>query len=144
MVNIYINKNSSINCYPTLENCLFGAVNLTKNADIDKYKYFGYGIEFDRKGTFSFGNGIGRNGIIFAVDMSPSEHVDNKTTRHISIVGEEPKQEAEDATFTADKKDSIIFTENSKKLYLSLHYNDQIVIYLLMVQKLLNSKLLKL
>ena len=138
MVNIYINKNSSINCYPTLENCLFGAVNLTKNADIDKYKYFGYGIEFDRKGTFSFGNGI-----IFAVDMSPSEHVDNKK-RHISIVGEEPKQEAEDATFTADKKYSIIFTENSKKLYLSLHYNDQIVIYLLMVQKLLNSKLLKL
>ena len=24
---------------PTLENCLFGAVKLTKNADIDKYKY---------------------------------------------------------------------------------------------------------
>ena len=31
---------------PTLKNCLFGAVTLTKNADIDKYKYSGYGIGF--------------------------------------------------------------------------------------------------
>ena len=29
--------------------CLFGSVELTKNADIDKYGYFGYGIEFDKK-----------------------------------------------------------------------------------------------
>ena len=34
--------------YPTLENYLFGSVELTKNADIDKYGYFGYGIGFDR------------------------------------------------------------------------------------------------
>ena len=27
---------------PTLKNCLIGAVTLTKNADIDKYKYSGY------------------------------------------------------------------------------------------------------
>ena len=42
IVNIYIvyeiSKNYSISTYPTLENCLFGAVSLTKNADIDKYK----------------------------------------------------------------------------------------------------------
>ena len=34
---------------PTLKNCLFGAVTLTKNADIDKYGYSGYGIGFDRR-----------------------------------------------------------------------------------------------
>ena len=34
---------------PTLKNCLFGAVTLTKNADIDKYEYFVYGIGFDRR-----------------------------------------------------------------------------------------------
>ena len=34
---------------PTLKNCLFGAVTLTKNADIDKYRYSGYGIGFDRE-----------------------------------------------------------------------------------------------
>ena len=41
-VNIYIiyeiSKNYNISSYTTLENCLFGAVSLTKNADIDKYK----------------------------------------------------------------------------------------------------------
>ena len=54
IVNIYIvyeiSKNYSISTYPTLENYLFGAVSLTKNADIDKYKYSGYGIGFDRGG----------------------------------------------------------------------------------------------
>ena len=39
---------------PTLKNCLFGAVTLTKNADIDKYGYSGYGIGFDRKSSFYF------------------------------------------------------------------------------------------
>ena len=52
IVNIYIvykiSKNQNISIYPILENCLFGAVSLTKNADIDKYKYSGYGIGFDR------------------------------------------------------------------------------------------------
>ena len=38
--------------YPTLENCLFGAISLTKDVDTDKYKYSGYGIGFDRKGKF--------------------------------------------------------------------------------------------
>ena len=52
VVNIYIDyeisTNVNINDYPTLENFLFGAVALTKNADIDKYKYSGYGVGFDR------------------------------------------------------------------------------------------------
>ena len=77
VVNIYIvyeiSKNYSISTYPTLENCLFGAVSLTKNADIDKYKYSGYGIGFDREGEFSFGtSGFGRNCIIFGTDLSSS------------------------------------------------------------------------
>ena len=67
--NIYIvyeitSNYSDIN-YPTLENCLFGSVKLTKNADIDKYGYFGYGIGFVRETSFSFGNEIGKNVIIF-------------------------------------------------------------------------------
>ena len=64
---------------PTLKNCLFGAVTLTKNADIDKYGYSGYGIGFDRRGIFSFpGGGFGQNVSIFGVDMSFSTHIDNK------------------------------------------------------------------
>ena len=73
MANIYIvyeiSKNFDISSYPTLENCLFGTVSLTKNNDIDKCKYSGYGIGFDIKGTFSIGNGFGRNCIAFGVDI---------------------------------------------------------------------------
>ena len=38
----------------TLKNCLFRSVNLTKNADPDKYKYSGYGIRFDSRSELSF------------------------------------------------------------------------------------------
>ena len=57
ILNVYIvykiSKNINISDYPTLENCLFGAAKLTKNTDIDKYGYSGYGIGFDRHGIFS-------------------------------------------------------------------------------------------
>ena len=80
-VNIYIvyelGASRSHNNDPTLKNCLFGAVTLTKNADIEKYS--GYGIEFDRRSSFSFpGGGFGQNVLIFGVDMSFSAHIDNK------------------------------------------------------------------
>ena len=64
IVNIYIvyelgASSSNVND-PTLKNCLFGAVTLTKNADIDKYGYSGYGIGFDRRERFSCpGSGLG-------------------------------------------------------------------------------------
>ena len=83
MVNIYIvyelrTSSSNIND-PTLKNCLFVAVTLTKNADIDKYRYSGYGIGFDRRSSFSFpGGGFGQNIIIFGADMNSSIHIDNK------------------------------------------------------------------
>ena len=88
VVNIYIayelGASSSHNNEPTLKDCLFGAVTLTKNADIDKYGYSGYGIGFDRRSSFSFpGGGFGQNVLIFGVDMSFSAHIDNKKI-HIS------------------------------------------------------------
>ena len=67
---------------------MFGAVNLTKNADISKYRYSRYGIEFDGKGAFSHtSGGFGNNAIIFGIDMSSSVHVDNKK-KDILIFGE--------------------------------------------------------
>ena len=83
VVNIYIvyeldASSSNIND-PTWKNCLFGAVTLTKNIDIDKYGYSRYGIGFERGGSFSFpGGGYGQNVLISGVDMSFSAHVDNK------------------------------------------------------------------
>ena len=77
---------------PTLVNCLFGAVSIIKNADIDKNKYSGYGIGFDRTGIYLLPDGsFGRNVVIFEVDMSSSAHVDNKG-KDILIPGRGPKQ----------------------------------------------------
>ena len=47
-----ISKNINISDYATIENSLFGAAILTKNTDIDKYKYSRYGIGSDRRGSF--------------------------------------------------------------------------------------------
>ena len=83
VINIYIvhelgASSSHIND-PTPKNCLFGAVTLTKNADIDKYGYSGYGIGFHKRGSFSFpGGGYGQNVLVFGVDISFSAHIDNK------------------------------------------------------------------
>ena len=126
IVNIYIVyeiiKNCSISTYPTLENCLFGAVSLTKNADIDQYKYSGYGIGFDRKGEFSFGNGFGRNCIIFGADLSSSSHAINQKN-DILVLGKDFVHGGNGTTIYAKKLYSINFTGNNKKFCLSLHYN---------------------
>ena len=91
IVNIYIvyeiSKSINISDYPTLKSCLFGAVCLTKNVDVDRYKYSGYGIGFDRHEDFSFsGIGLCRNAIIFGVHMSSSTKIDNKK-KDILILG---------------------------------------------------------
>ena len=125
MVNIYIvyelGGSSSHIDDPTLKNCLFGAVTLTKNADIDKYGYSGYGIGFDRR-SFSFpGGGYGQNVVIFGADMNSSPHIDNKR-KDILILGIGPTQGLGENSLTAEKMYSINFTV-TKKNCLSLHYN---------------------
>ena len=80
-MNIYVTYKLAGSCChtddPTLKNSSFGAVTLTKNADINKYGYSGYGIGFDRKSGFSFPRGeFGQNVLIFRADMSSSAHTD--------------------------------------------------------------------
>ena len=123
IVNIYIvyelGASSSHNNDRTLKNFLFGAVTLTKNTDVDKYGYSGYGIGFDRSSSFSFpGGGFGQSVLIFGVDMSFSAHIDNKTL----VLGKGPTQGLEHI-LTAEKMYSINFTLTKKKISLSLHYN---------------------
>ena len=107
VVNVYIvyelGASSSSDSDPTLKNSLFGAVILTKNADIEKYGYSGYGIGFDR--SFSFpGTGFRQNVLIFEVDMSSSAHIDNKK-KDILVLGKGPTQGLESA-LTAEKMHS--------------------------------------
>ena len=126
IVNIYIvyelAASSSHSSDPTIKNCLFGAVTLTKNADIEKYKYSGYGIGFDRRSSFSFpSGGFGQNVLIFGADMSSFIHIDNKK-KDVLVLGRGPTQALE-STLTAEKMYSINFTVTKKKFCLSLHYN---------------------
>ena len=134
-----VGASGSNNSDPTLKNCLFGAVTLTKNADIDKYGYSGYGIGFDRRSSFSFpGGGFGQNVLIFGVDMSSSAHIDNKK-KDILVLGKGPTQGLEH-TLTAEKMYSINFTVTKKKFCLNLHYNGENSYLFINVQKFINLK----
>ena len=121
IINIYlvyeISKNYNISSY-ALENCLFGAVSLTKHVDIDQHKYSGCCIGFDRKGEFSFGNGFGRNVIILGANMSSSVHANNKI-KFILVLGKNFIQGLDNTTIYAEKLYSINFTKTNTKFFLT-------------------------
>ena len=125
IVNIYIvyDLKSTVNYDAdfTLENYFFGALKLTKNADVDKYKYFGYGIRF--YGVLSHPTGtFGNNAIIFGVNISSSVHIGNKK-KDILILGKGPTQGLGEHSLTAEKMYSINFSATKRRFCLSLHYN---------------------
>ena len=72
----------------TVQNALFGAMEITKHADTSKYNYKEYGICFDEGGTFGHTIREGnfdhttnaRNVLIFGADMSFSTHKINKAS----------------------------------------------------------------
>ena len=108
----------------TVQNALFGSMQITKNADTSKYKYKGYGICFDEGGTFGIGNiNNGRNVLIFGVHESSLVHTNNKAN-NIFIMGDGFVQSINDMTLYAEKIYSQNFTQPNKKFVLSLHYND--------------------
>ena len=111
-----------------MENCLFEEVSLTKSVNINKYKYSGYGIVFDRQGSFSFpGSGLGRNGITLGVDLSSSAKIDNRK-KDILISGKGPTQGLE-PKLSAEKMYLINFTEHDKTLLeFALWWSKQLLI----------------
>ena len=79
----------------TIQNALFGAMPITKNAtDNSKNNYEGYGICFDERSQFGHTITEGgfahttdaRNVLIFAADMSFSVHATNRAN-HIYLMG---------------------------------------------------------
>ena len=107
----------------TVQNALFGAMQITKNADTSNYKYKGYGICFDEGGLFSIGNiNNGKNVIIFGVHENSVIHSNNKAN-NIFIMGDAFVPGANDTTLYAKKMYSQNFTHPSTKFVLSLHYN---------------------
>ena len=64
----------------SLKYCLFGSVELTKNADPNKYQHSDCGIGFDSRSIFPIPNfDCRKNAVTFGVDMSSSVHANNKT-----------------------------------------------------------------
>ena len=109
---------------------MFGAIKITKNADISKSNYPGYGICFDegdwfghtvKKGNFDRTTNA-RNVIIFGSDMSFSVHVTNRAN-NIYVMGVDSIQGINDTTIYAEKNFHNNFTELGVKFVLSFHYN---------------------
>ena len=115
MINIYcVYKKDSIASSRddtfTVQNALFGAMEITKNADTSKYNYKGYGICFDEGGIFSKGNiNNGRNILIFGVHESSLVHANNKAN-NIYVMGDLFVQGINDTTLYAEKVYSQNFT----------------------------------
>ena len=83
---------------------------------------------------------MGKNVIIFGVDMSSSVHIDNKK-KDILIHGKRPTQGLDDIKLKAEAQYSINFSRSNRKFCLSLHYNgSNSFFYFLMLQKYINSK----
>ena len=115
----------------TIQDALFGAMQITKNAtDNSKNNYKEYGIFFDEGSQFghimSEGGRThitnGRNILIFGADMSFSIHKTNRAN-HIYLMGDGLTQGIIDTTIYVEKKYFRNFTEPDVKFVLSLHYN---------------------
>ena len=114
----------------TIQNALFGAMQITKNAtDYDKNNYKGYGICFDERSEF--GHTVtedgrahttdARNVLNFGADMSFRVHATNRAN-HIYLMGTGLTQGINDTTIYAEKNFYRNFTDFGKKFVLSLHY----------------------
>ena len=115
----------------TIQNALFGAMQITKNADTSKYDYQGYGIRFDEGGQLGhtmtesgfFHTTNARNVLIFGADMSFSVHATNRAN-NIYVMGKELIQGINVTTIYAEKNFDRNFTDPGKNFVLSLHYNN--------------------
>ena len=115
----------------TIENALFGAMQITKNANVNsKNNYKGHGICFNERSQF--GHTItedgrahttnGRNVLIFGVDMSFSVHATNRANK-IYVMGDGLTQCIHNTTLYVEKNYWRNFTDPGKKFIISLHYN---------------------
>ena len=107
----------------TIQNALFGAMQVTKNADTSKYDYKGYGICFDERSEFGHTITEGRfahttdarNVLIFVADMSFSIHATNRVN-HIYVMGDGFTQDIDDTTLYVEKNFYRNFTDPGKQL----------------------------
>ena len=108
----------------TIQNALFGAMQITKNStDSDKNNYKGYGICFYERSEFGHTITEGghthttdaRNVLIFGADMSFSVHATNRAN-HIYLMGTGLTQGINDTTIYSEKNLYRNFTDFGKKI----------------------------
>ena len=110
----------------TIQNALFGAMQITKSADNSKSNYKGYGICLDERSQFGHtiteGNFThtkdARNVLIFGGDMSFSVHRTNRANNKY-VMGTGLTQGIHDTTLYAEKNFYRNFTDAGKKFLLS-------------------------
>ena len=106
--------------------------------------YSGYEIGFDLRLKVSLlDRSMSKNVIILGVDMSSFVYTDDKK-KDILILGKGLRQGLDDTTLTAESQYQLIFQDQMKHFCLSLSHNvimRATVLYLLMLQKYISSKL---
>ena len=120
VLNIYIVYkldpiNFSMNTDYTIQNALFGAIDIVENSsESSRNKYEGYGICFDEDGSFTSGNITNdKNVLIFGADMSFSSHCTIKAN-DIYVLGKDSVQGINGTTLYVEKIYKINFTEPNK------------------------------
>ena len=82
----------------------------------------GYGITFDGKSEWNFGNDSTRNVVIFGVDESSTSLTDNRKNDFL-VLGKGDTFRINGSFGAPDKKLSINFSKSKTQFCLSLHYN---------------------
>ena len=103
-----------LKCWFYIERLLFGANELTKDANPDKWSYFGYvHVHFFLISKFYFCKNVTN----FGVDNSSSTHADNRK-KYILLLGEDPKQGIGDTKITAEARFSFSVLRSRKKFFI--------------------------
>ena len=83
---------------------------LTKDKDVQNYKYSGYAIGFDSTGTYNDSDGNAFTTIIFGADLGGSVHSNNKTEKPL-ILGRVLVQKLNGKTLYAEQEPPSNFTK---------------------------------
>ena len=98
-----------------IKNFLFGATNIVKNSDKEKYVHSQYGITFGSAGSLSFGTDFARNVVILGVDNSSSSHANNRKSNLLVLT--EGKIYGINGSFGSPEKGLVLILVKQTQIY---------------------------
>ena len=102
---------------------MFGATNIVKISNKEKWVYSCYGIAFDGADPWNFCGNFAWNVVIFGVDNSSSSFAD-KCKNNFLVLLEGPTYGINGSFGSPEKMFNINFSKARTKFCLRLHYND--------------------